>query len=73
MKNYRATKFYNSIDSYAAISIAEGFCEGEPTEDEILASWQFIIDKGIWKGLQGWFGRTCHQLIEEGLLKPAKN
>ena len=70
MKNYRATKFYKSLNSYMACAIAEGFCEGEgATETEQLTAWQYIWDKGMWKGLQGWYGRTVHSLIESEMIK----
>ncbi len=68
--NYRRTKFYKNLNSYKAIAFAEGFCEGEgATEKEQLIAWQYIWDKGIWRNLQGWFGRTVHGLIESGLIK----
>lgn len=66
---YRDMKFYKSLDSYLATAYAEGFCEGEgATMDEQLCAWQYIWDKGLWKGLQGFFGRTVHSLIESGTI-----
>lgn len=68
-KQYRKTKFYKSLTSYLAVAYAEGFCEGEgASEEEQLAAWQYIWDKGLWKGLQGWFGRTVHLLVEQGVI-----
>lgn len=55
-----------SINSYNAVGIAEGFIQAE-SEEQIIEAWQYLIDSGLaWK-LQGWFGRTANQLIEEGI------
>ena len=54
-----------SINSYNAVGIAEGFIEAD-SEEQVIEAWQYLIDSGLaWK-LQGWFGRTANQLIEEG-------
>lgn len=54
-----------SINSFNAVGIAEGFIEAE-SEEQVIEAWQYLIDSGLaWK-LQGWFGRTANQLIEEG-------
>lgn len=67
MKNIRRTKFYKNLDSYNAIGIAEGFVESN-NENEVIAAWQYIWDKSLWKGLQGFFGRTVHNLLDQGLI-----
>lgn len=54
------------MDSFKAVGLAEGFIEG--TEEEQVEAWQYIWDKGLWRGLQGWFGRTVHSLIEQGVI-----
>lgn len=65
--NLRATKTYKNLNSYRAIEIVEGFGDGaNATPAEELAAWQYISDKGIWKNLQGWYGRTVNNLIENG-------
>lgn len=55
------------MDNYTAVSIAEGFCGYEPTEQEIIKAWQHLIDTGLAWTLQGWFGQTATALIEQGI------
>jgi hypothetical protein len=70
MKNYRKTKLYKRLTSYLACAYAEGFCEGEgASEEEQLIAWQYIWDTGVWKNLQGFYGRTVHELIINGIIK----
>jgi hypothetical protein len=67
----RGTAFYKSLDSYTACAYAEGFCEGEGASmDEQLSAWQYISDKGLWKSLQGFYGRTVHSLLADGVILP---
>jgi hypothetical protein len=58
------TKKY--MDSYSAVMIAEGVEEAE-NEEELIEAWQFLIDTGLCWKLQGFFGRTAHDLIELGV------
>jgi len=58
------------MDSFTATGIAEGFIEAE-SEDQVLEAWQTLIDTGLCWRLQGWFGRTAAQLIEQGLCQAA--
>jgi len=56
------------IDSFTAVSIAEGFCGGEDaSEEEQIEAWQYLIDTGLAYRLQGWFGRTAEDLIARGV------
>ena len=64
----RNSEFYKNIDSFNAVGIAEGFVESE-SDDEKQAAWQYLHDKRIAYSLQGWFGRTCVSLIEEGIIE----
>ena len=66
----RARKFYKELNHYKACAYAEGFCEGEnATYEESLCAWQYIRDTGIWRELQGFYGRTVHSLLKQGLIK----
>lgn len=58
------------LDIFSACMIAEGVDEVE-TEEEYLAAWQLLVDTGVVWTLQGWYGRTAHDLIESGQISPA--
>jgi len=57
------------LDAYTAVGIAEGFVESN-SKEEVIAAWQYIYDNDLWQGLQGWFGRTVNDLLQEGIIKP---
>lgn len=54
------------MDTYTAVGIAEGFVNAD-SEDQVVQAWQTLIDTGLAWQLQGWFGRTAHDLIERGI------
>ena len=55
---------------YLAVAIAEGFNEGEEASKERqIEAWQFLHDEGHAYRLQGWYGRTARDLINEGIIK----
>ena len=55
---------------YLAVAIAEGFNEGEEASKERqIEAWQFLHDEGHAYKLQGWYGRTARNLINEGIIK----
>ena len=54
------------MDNYTATGIAEGFIDCE-SEDQYIQAWQQLIDTGLAWQLQGFFGRTARQLINEGV------
>ncbi len=61
------------MDNYTAVSIAEGFCEGEnATREQQVKAWQHLIDTGLAWTLQGWFGRNAQSLIDQGVCEVAK-
>jgi hypothetical protein len=57
------------MNSYDAVGIAEGFIECD-SEEKVLEAWQYLHDTRIGYQLQGFFGRTLNQLLNEGLINP---
>jgi hypothetical protein len=55
------------VDAYTATGIAEGFIEAD-SEEQVLAAWQHLVDTGLAWQLQGSFGRTARQLINQGVI-----
>ena len=55
------------MDNYTAVGLAEGFIEAE-SEEQIIEAWQYLHDTGLAYRLQGWFGRTARNLINEGII-----
>ena len=56
------------MDNYLAVGIAEGF-EEPKNEEQFVEAWQHLVDTGLAWSLQGSFGRTAAQLIEEGIIQ----
>ncbi len=56
------------MDNYTAVGLAEGFIEAE-SEEQIIEAWQYLHDTNLAYKLQGWFGRTARDLINEGIIK----
>jgi hypothetical protein len=56
-----------TLDNYTATGLAEGFIEPED-EAQAIAAWQYLHDTGLAYSLQGWFGRTARDLIEQGVI-----
>lgn len=55
------------MDNYTAVGIAEGFIQAE-SEEQVLQAWQYLHDTKLGYQLQGFFGRTLNQLINEGMI-----
>jgi hypothetical protein len=58
-----------AMDNYQAVGLAEGFIEAD-SEEQILEAWQYLHDTRLGYGLQGFFGRTLRNLLDEGLINP---
>lgn len=56
------------MDKYRAVAIVEGF-EEPISQDEFLAAAQYLVDSGLAWSLQGYFGRVCKNLIDQGLIE----
>jgi len=55
------------MNNYDAVMIAEGVIEVD--EDKQIEAWQHLIDTGLVWSLQGRFGRTAMDLIEQGIIE----
>ena len=58
----------SKMDDYKAVAIAEGFWGCDTNQEEQIEAWQYLHDTRLAYKLQGWFGRTVTQLIEEGII-----
>lgn len=58
------------MNTYTATGIAEGWIEAD-SEEQVIEAWQTLINTGLAWRLQGWFGRTARDLIEQGICTPA--
>ena len=54
------------MDAFTAVGIAEGFIEAD-SEEQLIQAWQMLIDTGMAWQLQGFFGRTAQNLIDNGI------
>ena len=57
------------MNDYLAVGIAEGF-EPAESEEQVLQAWQHLVNTGLAWQLQGWFGRTAQELIDQGYITP---
>ncbi len=55
------------MNDYDAVMIAEGVIEAD--NDRQIEAWQHLVDTGLAWSLQGWFGRTAMDLIEQGIIE----
>ena len=58
------------MNNYDAVMIAEGVIEAD--EDKQIEAWQHLVDPGLAWNLQGWFGRTAMDLIEQKIIERKK-
>ena len=64
-----------TYDTFTATMIVEqnwDLAGVEPSEEAFIDAAQDLIDTGLAWQLQGYFGRTCQALIEQGLCAPAQ-
>ena len=57
--------FEEPMDNFTAVMIAEGVYQAK-SQQQYIEAWQQLIDTGMVWTLQGWFGRTAQDLIDEG-------
>ena len=55
------------MDNFKATGLAEGFIEAE-SKEQVIEAWQYLHDTKLAYSLQGWFGRTAQQLIQDGII-----
>ena len=55
------------MDNYMAVGLAEGFIEAE-SEEQVIEAWQYLHDTKLGYQLQGFFGRTLNQQLNEGII-----
>lgn len=56
------------MTDYIAVGIAEGFIESE-SEEQVIEAWQHLHTTGLAYSLQGWFGRTANELLQQGIIQ----
>lgn len=56
------------VDAARLVSIIEGIEDASVNEQ--LEAWQQLVNTGLHLQLQGWYGRTAQQLIDQGLIEP---
>ena len=67
-KTLRDSDLYANMGQYAAVGIAEGWLTPD-SQEQILVAWQILVDTGMAWTLQGSFGRSAHNLLEQGLIQ----
>jgi len=73
--NQKKLHFFTIQNTYQAIGIIEDFetiPDGVDHEHAHVQAWQYLIDTGTVWGLQGWYGRTAIDLINQGICTSAK-
>ena len=54
--------------SYDACAIVEGFADSDPTNEELIEAWAYLIKTGDCWNLQGFYGREATRLIQQGFV-----
>jgi hypothetical protein len=55
------------LSVYDCCAIIEGFDGEDHDEQDVIAAFQRLIDLGVVWTLQGFYGRTAHALLEDGV------
>ena len=55
------------MNNFLAINLCEGF-EPEEYDGQVLEAWQYLHDTRLAYQLQGFYGRTCQDLLQSGLI-----
>ena len=65
----RDTIAYKTMNSFDACALIENFSDREQTDENLAAAWQYIYDEGLHYQLQGFYGRTIHDMLDNGLIE----
>lgn len=55
------------MNNFLAINLCEGI-EPEEYDGQVLEAWQYLHDTRLAYQLQGFYGRTCQDLLQSGLI-----
>jgi len=58
----------NVSSTYNACAIIEGFADFDPSIEDEMEAWAYLIKTGDCWNLQGFYGRGATRLIEQGLI-----
>lgn len=60
-----------TVEKFDIVDFVMGFEDGSLDEPSIVEGFQYMINSGLVWCLQGFYGRTATNLIEEGICKTA--
>ena len=55
------------LTPFQAINLVEGI-DQEEYDGQVIEAWQYLHDSRIAYELQGFFGRTCYELLQAGVI-----